>query len=110
MRKEYLKKFYFKMNLSLCLITYVLLFLIIFLILLKIGKDTFSSFILSLCIGFIYLLIIFPPHHLKIEVEDYSYSALYTFIITGSMVVFLTITICIVTMYGNDKIFYDITS
>lgn len=38
------------MDLSLCLVTYVLLFLIIFIILIKLGKDTISSFLLNYCI------------------------------------------------------------
>lgn len=73
------------MDLSICLVTYSLLFLIIFVILLKIGKDVMSSFIISVALGLVYLLVVFPPYKLRIDTEDASYSALYSFILIVSI-------------------------
>ena len=93
------------MNLSLCLITYILLFLVLFLILTKNGKDAFSSFVICVGVCLVYLILIFPPHQLKIENENYSYSMLYTFILVVSIIICVaySITVASSTKSLSDK-------
>lgn len=96
--------FLFKIDLSICLITYALLFLIIFVILIKVGKDVFSSFMICISVCLLFLLVVFPPNYLKIDEENLSYSALYTVILLVSIFTCVVYTGVVASLINLDKI------
>lgn len=56
------------------------------------GKDIFSSFMICVTLCLLYLVLIFPPQCLRIESENISYSMLYSFILTGSIILCVVYT------------------
>jgi predicted PurR-regulated permease PerM len=75
------------MTLGICLVLYALLFLILFLLLLKLGKDTTSSFMISVVVSFVFLVLVFPPQWVRVDRENTACTVVYSFIFLLSIII-----------------------
>jgi len=88
------------MELNIAIITYFFVVLILTICLLYLKYTIFSSFILSIIVGFFYLLVVFPMTRKELDKINVV-TLLYTLIIVFTIVVLITYTF--LTNIGNRK-------